>query len=262
MLTSLWMMMSQPALADEPPAPAVMAEARPAVAEASKTHYEINFRGRMMSVPDSMMNIWFYDEEGDDYGVGLPARPKLNGYAVGLEFVVKGDSANGMFYFDYGSSLMKPGYFDDVEEPPDHLDGDYVVPTKNFGFVAFGANVAPEVHIVRTAKTNGAFGLSLLPGGGLGVGVVSGRLDTWLPCHPDNYSADRYPNGCGAIGDPSPEVFASGVEAVKDKVPFRVFPMVDINLALRFNFGNRAVLRVEGGLHTLVYYGATLGIMF
>jgi hypothetical protein len=38
--------------------------------------------------------------------------------------------------------------------------------------------------------------------------------------------------------------------------------MIDINAGLRFNFGDRFVLRVEGGLHTMLYYGATAGIMF
>jgi hypothetical protein len=38
--------------------------------------------------------------------------------------------------------------------------------------------------------------------------------------------------------------------------------MVDVNAGLKFNFGDRAVLRLEGGLHTLIYYGATLGIKF
>ena len=41
-----------------------------------------------------------------------------------------------------------------------------------------------------------------------------------------------------------------------------MLPLVDINAGLRFNFGDRVVLRAEGGLHTFVYYGATLGIMF
>jgi hypothetical protein len=268
MLSFLWMTLAEPALAADPATPAVKEEKKPEIPEEQKTHYEISFRGRMMSVPDSIMNIWFFTEKDPaHYGAGLPPRSKLKGYAVGLEFVVKGDSANGIFYFDYGASLMKPGYFDDKEEPDDHLDGDYVVPTKNFGFVALGADVAPEVHIVRTSKTNGAFGLSLLPGGGLGLGIVTGRLDAWLPCdapsaNPQNYPVDRYPDGCGGVGTTSDVVYASGIEAVKDKVPFDVFPMVDINVALRFNFGNRAVLRVEGGLHTLIYYGATLGIMF
>jgi len=36
----------------------------------------------------------------------------------------------------------------------------------------------------------------------------------------------------------------------------------DSNLALRFSFGDRVVMRVEIGLHDVVYDGGTLGIMF
>jgi hypothetical protein len=39
-------------------------------------------------------------------------------------------------------------------------------------------------------------------------------------------------------------------------------PMLDINFPLRFNFGDRVVMRVEIGLHDVIYDGGTLGIMF
>lgn len=38
--------------------------------------------------------------------------------------------------------------------------------------------------------------------------------------------------------------------------------MLDINLPLRFNFGDRLVMRVEIGLHHVIYDGGTLGVMF
>jgi hypothetical protein len=38
--------------------------------------------------------------------------------------------------------------------------------------------------------------------------------------------------------------------------------MVDINLSLRLNFADRAVLRFDGGVHDLIYFGTSLGIMF
>ena len=141
---------------------------------------------------------------------------------------------------------MQEGYWDDVEEPADHHDGDYLVPTPNLGLVAFGADYAYEVHMVRTPDTNGNFGLSFLDGG-LGVAFMVGEVQRWGP---------------DQLGTPAFVLYDRGEPYLERKRIPRVYPMVDINGALRFNFGDRAVLRIEGGLHTLIYYGATFGIMF
>jgi hypothetical protein len=246
-LLPLYLALPAVAAADET-APDPGAEERP-------VHYEINFRGRLLSVPKTVLDIWFTD--GNDPGWALPqgagpingrdvpaTRPKIKAYSLGLEFVVKNQSANGLFYFDYLVNQTGDGYWDDRD---DYMtDGDYLEPTRDLGMIAFGANYAYEAHIVKTEKTNGAFGLSFLVGGGLGVGILTGKMLEWNPV--------------GAT--PAYDVYLTGVDndAVKPIPP--VLPMVDVNAGLRFNFGDRAVLRVEGGLHTLVYYGATLGIMF
>lgn len=208
---------------------------------------EIGFRTRYVSVPDSIMDIWFYNE--DDAGWALPGqkRPDLKGYSLGLEYVVKGDSANGFFYFEYINSLMKEGYWDDVEEPPNHGDGDYLVPTDGLGLLTFGADYAFELHFVKTAQTNGQFGMSFLVGGGLGMAVMLGQVDRWGP-------VSGVPAYARYEADPdSPDE--------EKRIP-KVYPMVDINAGLRFNFGDRVVLRVEGGIHDLLYAGGALGLMF
>jgi len=207
---------------------------------------EVNFRGRYVFVPQSIFSIWYYNEDDDGWADSRDA-PRIHGYALGLEFVIKGDSANGIFYVEWIESMVTEGYWDDKEEPPDHLDGDYLVPTENLGMVVGGADYAYEVHMVRTEKTNGAFGMSFLVGGGLGIGVMLGHFDRWGP-GPDGTPANvRYD-----AGDPS--------DGEKD-IP-KVFPMVDINAGFRFNFGDRVVLRLEGGLHTMIYGGGALGVMF
>jgi|GEM_PF-1388857 len=208
---------------------------------------EISFRGRRVGVPGSILDIWYYNEDDPGWADSRD-RPRINGYALGLEFVVKGDSANGIFYIEYVKSLMEEGYWDDREEPHDPLDGDFLKPSNNLGMAVFGADYAYEAHFVRTDQTNGAFGLSFLVGGGLGVGVLFGNLERWGPGPAGTPGNIRYDAGEEPDGD-------------KDGIP-PVLPMVDINAGLRFNFGDRFVVRVEGGLHTMLYYGATAGIMF
>lgn len=207
---------------------------------------EFNFRTRMVSVPKSMMDIWYYDAEDDNWAY-IDRRPRIRGYALGLEWVLKGDSANAFFWAEYMDSQMDAGYWDDIEEPEDHLDGDFLNPSAGLGLVAFGSDYGYEAHIVRTRDTQGKFGMSFLVGGGLGLAIMTGSLDRWGP---------------DEDGNPSYKRFLDGAPPDENKQLPRVYPIVDVNSAVRFNVGDRFVFRVEGGLHTLVYYGATAGVMF
>lgn len=213
--------------------------------EGRKFDMEVNFRGRYNFVPRSILSIWYFNSDDPGWADSRDS-VIIQGYSLGLEFVIKGDSANGIFYVEWIESLIKEGYWDDKEEPPNHLDGEYLVPTPNLGMLNFGADYAYEAFFVRTSQTNGAFGLSFLVGGGLGVGFIIGDLERWtnvggVPAFV------RYDNG-------------EDFDDYKD-IP-KVLPMVDINAGLRFNFADRVVLRIEGGLHTMIYGGAALGIMF
>src|SRR5512140_389484 len=100
------------AFADEPvpggPAPAAPAEAAPAPEERPFDH-EISVRGRMMSIPDSLLDIWYFNEKDEGWASDA-GRPNPSGYVIGLEYVYKSKKGpNGIFYFDYGQSTMKEG---------------------------------------------------------------------------------------------------------------------------------------------------------
>jgi hypothetical protein len=207
---------------------------------------EFNFRGRWVTVPKSILDVWYYDI-GDENWAYIDRRPRIKGYALGVEFVVKGDSANGIFYAEFMDSEMETGYWDDVEEPPDHLDGDFLAPSAGLGLIAFGADYAYEAHLISPRDTQGRFGLSYLIGGGLGMGIMTGRLDRWGPDEDGNPSYKRYLDG----DDPD-----------ENKDLPRVYPIVDVNTGIRINLGNRLVWRIEGGLHTLLYYGMSAGVTF
>lgn len=207
---------------------------------------EFGFRSRMVSVPKSLLDIWYFDIEDDNWAY-IEGRPKIQGYALGVEWVLKSKTANGFFWAEFMDSEMNAGYWDDIEEPPDHLDGDFLYPSPGLGLVAFGADYAYEAHLVRLRETQNRFGLSFLVGGGLGLGIMTGKLDRWGP---------------DDDGNPSYKRFLDGVPADENKDLPRVYPIVDVNAGLRFNFGDRVVFRAEGGLHTLVYYGASAGVTF
>jgi hypothetical protein len=206
----------------------------------------VGFRVRGVSVPRSVLDIWYYDKDDPDWAY-IKERPRLLGHAIGLEYWLRGNAANGIFYTEFIDSHMPDGYWDDIEEPPDHLDGDYLSPSRGMGLVAFGADYAYEAHIVKNEMTDDRFALSFLVGGGLGLGALVGRLDRWGP--DDN-------------GNPSYKRYLDGLPPDDDKQVPRVYPMVDVNTGLSFDFGDRVNWRLEGGLHTLLYYGTSIGVSF
>ncbi|MEQ1506555.1 MAG: hypothetical protein ABMB14_30280 [Myxococcota bacterium] len=210
--------------------------------------YDMTFgiRLRSVSVPKSILDVWFYDADDPDWAY-IESRPKLRGTALGLEYGLRGKTGNGLFYAEFIDAGLTDGYWDDVEPDANHLDGDYLAPSSALGLIAFGADYAYEAHIVRIEQTGGRIGVSFLAGGGLGLGVLAGRLDRWGP---------------DSQGNPSYKRFLDGLPPDDGKKVPRVYPMVDLNAGMRFSFGDRVALRLEGGLHTLLYYGTSLAVVF
>ena len=211
---------------------------------------EVNFRGRYLFLPDSLLDIWYEKHLGgaDD----APERPTISGYALGLEFVAKDDHQNGIFYVEYISSLLKEGYWDDRDNPPIVTDGSYIVP-ESLGIIAVGADYAYAI--------NATDWFAVLIGGGVTVGVRTGKLVEWEPGEPEGSpDPDNLDATCGTTEAAYQRVDHCGDDG-EVKIP-RVLPMLDINLAMRFNFSDRASLRIEGGVNYIVYGGAALGITF
>ncbi len=252
MLSLLLALHTAPALAEDPPTELLAIEATTEVAPEKKRQFlmEVGFRGRYLFVPDSLLDIWYESHEGQDI-----ERPHVRAYSLGLEFVVRGDEANGIFYVDYLSSLIKPGYWDDRDSPPDYLDGSYIEP-EFFGLVMIGANYAYEIHATNW--------FSVMFGAGIGIAIKTGNLVEWDPGEPAGSSgADNTEQDCGP--DSPAYERALELQCANDGplagVP-PVLPILDVNLGVRFNVNDHASIRVEGGLHDMLYLGGSLGITF
>jgi len=236
-------------------APATGIEGAPTYERERDYLMEINVRGRYLTVPDSVLDPWVFDSD-DDRVPGHMDRPKVHAYSLGMEYVMRNDTANGIFYAEYWGPLVDDGYWDDVEEPPQTTDGDYIV-LDDFGIWSFGGNFAFEVKASPV--------VSFLFGGGLGVAVMTGDLLQWNP----GSNAVGDPNctaGNGSLDNPtsapSYERFAAGCGDDGAKEIPRVLPVLDMLAAIRFNFSDQATFRIEGGLHNLLYVGAGMGIVF
>jgi hypothetical protein len=210
---------------------------------------EVNLRYRYMSVPDAIIDIWFFDE--DDAGANPYARPGVRMYALGVEYVLKPRPSNWIFYYEYIGSSMEEGYWDDVEEPAQHDDGDWIQPDR-LGMHALGFNYAHEVD--ATDPTRDVW-LSFLFGAGLGAGLVTGDMVTWHPGGNDNVTS-----GC-RLEDPSYLRKDTCPADDRKRIP-RVLPIVDLTASARLNFADRANVRLDLGLHDVLYVGTAVGGVF
>lgn len=200
---------------------------------------EVNVRGKYMVIPSDFFNLWYYDETADNGNHA--ARPAPRAYAVGVEYVVKNDTQNGVFYFEYIGNLTEPGYWDDREDPHDFTDGQYII-LDRVAAVAIGADYYYELHATPW--------LSFMFGAGLGFGLPFGNYQKWTAeegqTATERYEADLPPT---------------------EEIPIRevgipVLPLLDVNAAVKFDINHRANIRLEGGVHTMLYGGASLGIIF
>lgn len=231
-----------------------------------KVQFEVSFRARSMSLPGGILDGFFGNDSAaypqwalnsgsaycsdpsnaDSVTCGT-SRPAVGGMAYGTELLIKANRSAGIIWFDYADANMSAGYWDDLDDPPEPLDGDWLEPATNFGIVMFGADYQFEFPAVRLDMTKNIFGLDIVVGTGLGLGITTGTVARWKP---------------GENDEPGFELRDDGVAPNGEKNVPDFWPILDINLGLRLNFADRVSIRLEGGLHTLLYYGATVGFRF
>lgn len=249
-----------PVAAQDEPAPTP--PPAPATPDSTKTpssrayQLQLNARFRYISVPDSILDIFAYDEDDPGYPQ-TQTRPKVRALAYGAELVFDRGAANYVIWGQYADSKLREGYWDDVDDAyVDHEDGEYVVP-RSLGAGALGFDFMHELDVVPVGPEGGPVGLSFLFGAGLGVAFVTGELETWkrggLPetldagCLPTSPAYERFDQGCESDG--------------YKRIP-KVLPVLDLSLSMRFNFSDHAHLRLDGGIHEALFLGAAAGAIF
>jgi hypothetical protein len=229
-------------------APALAQDVAPPAEE--RRSMEANLRFRRLGVPQSLVDAWFYDEDdGSPY-----ERPKIGANAFGAEFVLRPRAANWIFYFEYLKNTTDEGYWDDVEHDglADHDDGDWVRP-EGLGAFALGATVHSELRVTRDGAIVGG---GFLIGGGVGLVFVTGDLLTWH----DGTNPDNAEPSCLPKGDSWDRVDACEVDGGK-RLP-RVLPMIDLSVSGKIDYKDLAHLRVDVGVHDLLFFGLAAGATF
>ena len=222
------------------------AEVAPADSEPSR--YAVSYRYKRAWLPNGILDTMYFDS--DDPGAQPYDRPKVGGYVMGLEFGLQTYPSTFVFYAEYFHLGIDDGYWDDTEQPPDHLDGDWVT-AEGLGMFALGANYAHEIALTPSGRD---VWLGLHFGGGLGLGFTTGKLVQWHP------GAGLAPNLVNEISEPDCQpnnIAPDRLDCAADDEwrPPPVLPIIDITLGWRLHIADHAHVRFDAGLHNLLYVG-------
>ncbi len=213
-----------------------------------------NVRYRYMIAPRGIVNSFYADTKDWTGEYASLRRPGISVHVIGLEFAVEPMPANFQFYAEYWKVNMDEGYWDDRDDGvQEQEDGDWMAPS-GLGMVALGANFGHEFEVTDSAKD---VWVGFRLGGGLGLGIPTGSIDQWHPgasfsteptnnCEPDLHAIDRH-DVCPA-------------DTTLNLPP--VLPVLDLDLAWRFHFNDTGILRIDAGIHDLLFFGVAGGAVF
>lgn len=220
-------------------------------ADAAPSH-TVALRVRRGGIPQSIMDIWFFDN--DDPGAPTYERPAIATNVFGLEYTLAPDPVGSQLivWVERAWIPMKDGYWDDVESPEDHTDGDWLAPDK-LGLWNFGVNYANEIGITSSAAP---VWLSASIGAGIGLGIRTGSITVWHPgYHPDTVDPD-----CG-YEDMAPDRVDVCVSDEQIKLP-GVVPILDVTVGPKLHITEHAMVRLDLGIHDVLYIGGAAGGTF
>jgi len=211
----------------------------------------VNLRYRYLFLPSGVLDSWYY--RPDESTLDFP-RPGISAHVIGGEFALEPAPASFLIWAEYWKVNWQEGYWDDREDTkPDHGDGDWLAPTK-LGMVAVGANFGREFAV--TNADNDVW-LGFLLSGGFGLGILTGRVDQWKP----GFSTDlEAPPDCGAAMPAYNRKDVCDPDSALKLPP--VAPVIDLTLGWRLNISETANVRIEAGLHDMIFVGGGAGAVF
>ena len=205
-----------------------------------------------MFVPRSIIDIWYFSEDEAGARSEFP-RTNIGAHVMGLEVALEPAPASFLFYAEYWKVRMDDSYWDDREDPPNHNDGDWLSP-QNLGIVALGSDFGHELVLSSDAKP---VWLGLRLGGGLGLAIPTGRIDQW---HIGRDFSTETTNACMPQGASWERKDQCDPDEQLGLPP--VAPILDLDFALRLHLGESGLLRIDTGLHNMVYFGVAGGAVF
>lgn len=221
--------------------------------QAHAVEHTVGIEYRHAWIPAGILDLFFFDS--NDEGALPFDRPAVASNSFGLNYRIAKDPGGGPgleLYLERQGYAMQAGYWDDRDNPVDHIDGDWLSPTK-LGSWNLGASYVHE-HPLFNADRDVWVGLAV--GGGLGVAIRSGRIALW---HHGRHE-DTIDPGCGS-DDPATGRYLVCVSDGDLGLP-GALPILDLLIGPRVHITEHAMVGVEFGLHNLVYLGLSGGGSF
>ena len=216
-------------------------------------HHTVALRARRGGVPAGIMDLMFF--RGDEPDALPYDRPSIAANIFGLEYTIApAMTGPGLTLWGERASLpLGAGYFDDAEDPPDHTDGTWLAPSKGFGAWAFGASYRNEIGLTPQEKP---VWMSVVFSAGLGLGFRSGTITVWNPgIHPNNTDPTCLPES------PAPDRVEVCPDDGELKLP-GLLPILDITFGPKLHITEHAMVRLDLGIHNMLYIGGAAGGMF
>ncbi|MDP6931723.1 MAG: hypothetical protein QGG40_02360 [Myxococcota bacterium] len=211
---------------------------------------EVNLTRKSLSIPDLFLDPWLNDADNWDLDFD---RPAIRGVGYNLQVVFRRYPIAWTVYLEMFSNRTEEGYFDDVDDTDDSFDnGEWLKPV-DLGAYVLGANAARDIELAYLPE--GLPWLTLRMGGGIGLAILTGRIDRWykdeeLQCLPTTPAFTRK-DTC----DPDTTVPLPPVAPVIDLgVSLRIQPMEPNPVA--------PILSLDAGMHDMLYLGASIGAVF
>ncbi|MEO8844875.1 MAG: hypothetical protein ABI704_25050 [Kofleriaceae bacterium] len=245
--------------AKKPPEPAAAtSDTAPAITNPDDViSYGVDLRLRNERIPTALLELFVNRAGGDSvssagYGVDFIRRKGTTEISLGFEYTNL-NPGEGVYVEKSKSVPSDPA---DLILSPDHTPG-----SESFGWFTVEFNFASHVPINKY--------VSFRWGLGAGLGIITGGLYRWdVACGPgatnDNLTPGCLPGdvsefqGVGTGHTSNDSSGAQELTPVKYDLP-PVFPVIDAFVGFQFHPVDKVVINVEGGLHTLPYFGLSVG---
>ena len=211
--------------------------------ESNASTQEISATYRTGSIPDSWLDSFF--SNGDDF-----TRPTIATQGFGLEWSSSKDNTSWMLYYEFIQNQTPAGYWDDLEDPLDRMDGVWIKPVDlNLHTLGFQSNYAIGIPI-EVEKLD----VDVLFGGGLGIGLLTGSIERWH----NSVTEEAEAGTCIMPGPAFLRVEACPDDPDGSALPIPVLPVVDLSMSLRIRY-DRFTSRFMFGIHNNPYFGVAVG---
>lgn len=220
--------------------------------DADAVHYGFDIRLRSVHVPTGLLEL-FVQHAADGasnlgYGIDIVRRRGDLELAIGIEHeqVTVGEGV----WINKGDTVPQddPDY---VLSPADSQDGGLGWTTIDFTFI--------------NHKTINKY-VQFRYGAGAGLGIINGALDHYnIRCAGGATNAMPEPGctpprfgGQGQYTDPNGNIIGTATQYKYTSIP-PVFPVIDALVGFQFHPFDKAVINLEAGIHTLPYFGISMG---